>query len=919
MICAWLIGLRVVSAESADNPGILTRVWQSQDGLPSNVVRSLVQAEDGYLWVATAEGIARFDGFDFQLIEPEGNLRRTRLVFYRLFAGSGGDVFAATYQGGLFRVRDGCLQRILPNMRSPNPSIVSQVLEDSTGAVFFKRGAEFGRIEADNQVTGVELSESLDAEFQEDFKRQVAGGRAMSAGESPGLKDRMGRAWRVGAVGGLSFGNEGAAGESLDLPRYGKVYAVSEMLEDVEGNVWIASPVHGLARVRQRRIDVLEVSGAGGERAVSVLMQDKANVWWIANRSGGLTRWSPTEARFLEFTNRPVAALFEDSQSRLWGASRDGSVFRYENGEFVRQFTKTEVPSKVRSITEGANGVLWFGGTQGLASLTDETVRRFGEEDGVADYDLTVVHPFPGGKIMAGTTNGAVILGDARGFKTLALPELTQHKWVSGIHCVSEKETWVTTLGGGFYLWDGAQWTCFDVNDGLPDSRLTCVVDDGKGYIWLGSLGGVIRASRRELLAKARDESAPVQWLRLDHSDGMPSRECIGGFQPAGWLGSDGLIWFPTGNGVARVKPGLIEMGKVAPPVYLHSVRANGVEHAGMRETVTTEPGRARLEFRFVGLSLGSPEKVTYRARLAGLDDSWRELGNQRVAAFEAVPPGKYTFEVMAVNGDGLRSAVPARIPVLIRPHIWQSAWFYLSVWVFIVLSAVAVGWAAARVRMKRRIDSLKLRNAREAERSRIARDLHDDLGASLTEISILAALAAEDAGQTALHPALDQLSIKAKHAVGSLDEIVWAVNPREDTLRSLIDYISAFTREFLDIARISLRTDIARDIPDLSLGAPQRHSVFLAIREVLNNIVKHSGASEVQLLVRLSEDMLHLEIQDNGQGFDLEYASAGNGLGNLRMRMREAGGDCKIETSRRKGTVVFFSLPLPQLYKPVL
>jgi signal transduction histidine kinase len=134
-----------------------------------------------------------------------------------------------------------------------------------------------------------------------------------------------------------------------------------------------------------------------------------------------------------------------------------------------------------------------------------------------------------------------------------------------------------------------------------------------------------------------------------------------------------------------------------------------------------------------------------------------------------------------------------------------------------------------------------------------------------------------------------------------------------------LIDYISAFSREFLDIARIGLRTDIARDIPDLSLGAPQRHSVFLAIREVLNNIVKHAGATEVLLEVELVEEVLCLRIQDNGRGFDLEYASSGNGLENLRMRMREAGGECEIQTSRRSGTSIILSLPLPRLSKPVL
>lgn len=915
--------MRAGAAEVAAPAGVLVRVWQSQDGLPSNVVRSMVQASDGYLWVATAEGVARFDGFEFELIEPEviapeGGLRRYRLAFSRLFATRGGDVWAATYQGGIFRVEQGRLRRILDNVRTPNPPVVTQLVEDAGGSVFFKRGPEFGRISAAGALSQVTPSADLLRSFEDDLGQQLAGGRVVDPGGRAVLRERTGRVWTAGAGGGLTVTTEGGPPVPVELPQRGQAYAVNELLEDREGNVWVASPVNGLIRVRHARVDMLDTNQGQNERAVSALLEDHAGTWWIANRRGGLNRWTPGESRYFELSaSRPAAALFEDRGSRLWVASRDGTVFHYDDGVFQPQFSKTRIPSKVRSITQDSQGTLWFGGTQGLASRSGETVRRFGKADGVGDLDVTVIQPFPGGGVIAGCTAGTVLFGGGRGFATIAAPEVLKHQWISGILPVSASETWVSTLGSGLYLWDGKKWFGFDADAGLPDSRLTCVLDDKKGHLWLGSLGGIIRADRGQLLARARGADAAVQWLRLDHTDGMPSRECIGGFQPAGWRAKDGLLWFPTGSGIARVRPDLVELNKTAPPVYLQAVRANGILLPGGTGPVITEPGRARLEFRFVGLSLGAPEKVTYRARLAGLDDSWRELGTQRVASFEAVPPGKYTFEVIAVNGDGLRSPAPARIAVVIEPRFWETAWFYLSVGALILLVATGTGWVAARIKLKTRIHLLKIRNARESERSRIARDLHDDLGASLTEISILAALAAEDAAKTPLQPALDQLSVKAKHVVGSLDEIVWAVNPREDTLRSLVDYIAAFAHEFLDIARIPLRLDVARDIPELRLVTSQRHAVFLAAREALNNIVKHSGATEVQLAIHLSEHALEIRIADNGCGFDLEYAT-GNGLGNLKLRMHDAGGDCRIETHRTRGTSVFLTLPLLAPAKPV-
>ena len=911
-------GVMAVAARA----GPLVRVWQSQDGLPGNVVRSVVQASDGYLWVATAEGLARFDGFEFESIDSASEFSRHRFAFSRLFACSGGRVFAATYQGGLFGVSAGKLTRIVANINEPLPRQVSQLFEEAGGTVLFKRGGEISRIAANGTISPVPASEDLEQAFAADLTRRIAGGRGSDGNNGVVLHDRMGRVWSASGTGGLTVSEEGEAVVKVDLPLGGRGFVVNELLEDNEGNLWAATHVSGLVRVRLARVELLDPSAGEGEPAVSALLEDHAGTWWIANRSGGLHQWQAGEVRHVGLTKsrypRPAAALFEDQSMRLWVASQDGSVFRMDEGTFQAQFTTTQVPSKVRCITQDATGVLWFGGSQGLATLTGDTVHPISAEDGAAGLDLTVVKTFPGGNIIAGSTSGKVLLGDARGMHTIAEPETMKHRWISGILPVSATETWVSTLGSGLFLWDGASWQAFDASDGLPEARLTCVLDDLNGHLWLGSLGGIIRVERRELLARRMRPESVVHWLRLDHTDGLLSRECSGGFQPAGWRAQDGVLWFATGSGVARVRPASVAPNQVAPPVYVQSVRANGKVEPAASGTLTTTPGRARLEFRFVGISLSAPEKVTYRARLAGLDNGWRELGNQRVAAFEAVPPGRYTFEVMAINGDGLHSASAARMCVVIPPRFWETAWFYVSAGGLVLLLAVGSGWVAARRRLKGRIQALKVRHARDGERTRIARDLHDDLGASLTEISMLAALAAEDAAHSALRPQLDQLSVKAKHIVGNLDEIVWAVNPREDTLHSLVDYLAAFAREFLDIARIPLRLDVAREIPAHSLTPTQRHGLFLVTREALNNIVKHAHATEVTLRIAVTDDILEIHVADNGRGFEPDEVLGGDGLGNLKQRMQQAGGECRIVSSRGNGSSVFLSFPLPGATKPV-
>ena len=917
-----LILLSLHLPAAAREQDLLVRVWQSEDGLPGNVVRSLVQSRDGYLWLATAEGIARFDGIGFEPIELDGQQRTNRFAFWRIYSTGNDDIWVSTFQGGLFRIRNGEFERVVPDTRTPRPPLVTQLLEDARGEVFFKRGQEIHKIEGDGFVPVAAPSEVLLLLFATDQANQGKGGRRLVPSVPPTLADRNGQIWAADDSERLVVTGPGTSPTPVLLPNSNLPLSFNELLEDREGNIWIASPLSGLVRERLSRVDVLDRTGGLSDNAIFAVTQTKDGTWWLANRSGGLTKWTPDNAEPVEVVpggyHRSIGALYEDSRGVLWAGSRDGSIFSGQNGVFQPRFSKTQIPSKVRDIAEDASGTLWFGGSQGLASYAGEVVRQYGAGQGLPDVSISAMSVGKTSAIVFGTIDGRVFRGGPKGFKQLGGNGDLQHRWISAIHPASDNEVWAATLGSGLFLWNGKRWHHFGTDQGLPDDRLTSLIDDGRGQFWFGSLGGIIRASRKEILQRATDPAAPLHWLRLDRSDGLPSRECIGGYQPAGWQGQDGRLWFPTGSGIVRVKPELVEINRVAPPIYLRSVRMNGSQHEGGSPSIEAGPGRSRLEFRYVGLGYSAPEKITYRGRLIGLDDAWRELGTQRSAAYESVPPGRYTFEVMAVNGDGIPSEAPAAIRVLIRPHFWETGWFIAVSGLLVLSAAAGTGWLLARRRMKRRIQKLNIRNAREGERARIARDLHDDLGASLTEISILAALAAEDAESSPLHPSLDQLSTKAKNVVGTLDEIVWAVNPREDNLRSLVEYIAAFAREFLDIARIPLRSDVTRDIPEHPLGAPQRHGIFLAAREALNNIVKHSGATEVKLRIGIDTKLLEIRIEDNGRGFNPEYARGGDGLGNLDRRMQEAGGECRIETFPGQGTSIILSLPLFSQEKPV-
>lgn len=891
------------------------RNWQTEHGLPANLVRSIVQAADGHLWIATAECIARFDGIQFERIEPPADFPYPHTGKSRLFATSDGAVWFSSSKGGLLRIEGSSSKVVFPDHQAGEAPQFTQLMESPAGGIVALRGNEVWRITA----KGTEQLNPPDpadlAALRADAEKRSREGRIGPDGIAGSLRDRSSSVWSVSSDGVLTVTSPEGFKRGISQQKVSPDFQVTEMLEDREGNIWVATALNGLGLFREDRVEIVNAAAGLSEGAVLAVLEDSRGSVWLGNRGGGVDRI--TEGRIEHFNlpdgneKRQVSALYEDRDGRLWAASVDGPVFRWRDTRFEAHMTEDTVPEKINAIHHDSRGTVWFGGQLGLMRSSGRRVSSVRAEAGFPGGEVTAMAGGTAGELWLGTSQGCVLRDMDGRLATIATPGDLSYGKVSGILVSAVDQVWVTTLGAGLFLHDGKRWHRFDKAQGLPDSRLTQVIDDRMGHLWLGSTGGILRVSREDLLARSREPDSPVHWLRMDRSDGLPTRECIGGHHPAGWRFGDGSIWFPTNLGVVRVDPSRTMVNRTPPPVFMRSVSADGVVHKITGKTLRLGPGRTRLEFLYHGLSFSSPEKVNYRTRLVGLEDTWRGVGTQRLTTYEAVPPGKYRFEVLAMNGDGLQSPTVAAVDVEVKPHFWETGWFLIQASLYVILLAGGVGWLIARGRLKRRIALLKIRNTREVERARIARDLHDELGASLTEIALLADLGAEQAEGSAFQKHLDELSHKARLLGLTLDEIVWAVNPREDTLASLLDYLASFATEFLDRAGITLRMNIATGMPDLPLDATVRHSVFLAVREAFNNIVKHSEAKSAWLDASLTDNRLEILVQDDGKGVDDYALSRGHGLQNFHIRMQTCKGEASVTNRRGGGTVVRFLVPV--------
>ena len=452
--------------------------------------------------------------------------------------------------------------------------------------------------------------------------------------------------------------------------------------------------------------------------------------------------------------------------------------------------------------------------------------------------------------------------------------------------------------------------------------------DDGLGYFWVSSHVGIMRLSKRELNQCADGQLQSVNCLSFGKGDGLPTLEFSGGLQPAGCKTADGRLWFASNKGVVVVDPKNVKLNALAPPVVIEALQVDGKAMAGLagqaaNRPLRIPPGRHRLEFVYTGLSYTAPEKVRFRYRLEGLDSEWTEAGGKRSASFDYVPPGQYAFHVLACNDAGVWNEAGAMVAFVLLPHFWQT-WWFATVAGTVVLAAVAAGvWLDARRRMRRKIQRLEREQAVERERTRIAQDIHDDLGASLTRITMLSQSARSELNNSPQAATqVDQICATARELTRSMDEIVWAVNPRHDSLDSLAVYLGKFAQDYLRAAGIRCRLNMPEDLPPWPVTAEARHNLFLALKEALHNVVKHSDGNEVRVTLAWRTKAIVLSVQDNGRGFtpglpahgdpgDPDRIEAGHGITNMKLRLAEIHGTCEIQSAPKTGTTVIFDVPV--------
>lgn len=355
------------------------------------------------------------------------------------------------------------------------------------------------------------------------------------------------------------------------------------------------------------------------------------------------------------------------------------------------------------------------------------------------------------------------------------------------------------------------------------------------------------------------------------------------------------------------------------PPIVIEAVSVDGQPQStnsfrtGPPQGVRVPRRKERLEIQYTSLNLAAPERARFKYRLEGHESAWTEVGDARVARYSSLPPGRYRFQVTACNEDGVWNQAGSTLAIIVEPPIWRTWWFLTTTAVVVLGSIVGVVHYFSTQKLQRQLNTLKQKEALEKERARIARDLHDQLGANLTQVSLLGEMVESDKYSPQEVESLgEQIARTARDTTRALDEIVWAANPSNDTLEGLINYICKYAQEYLAVAGLRYRLDVPTHLPAVPVAPDVRHNVFLASKEAVTNIVRHAKASVAWIRLNLQPGHFTLEIEDNGRGLAGVDEKAGrNGLCNMRKRMEDIRGEFSIGTAPGGGTLVRLTVPI--------
>jgi ligand-binding sensor domain-containing protein len=845
------------------------RRYTTRDGLSEDTVSALLEDRDGSLWVGTFRGgLNHFVGGRFATVSTRDGLSNDEIR--ALYQDEEGALWIGTRGGGVNRWRDGRVVAWTTSNGLSNDQVTS-LAGDGSGGVWIgtRKGLDRwsgGRIAVMTDRDGLSNDEVISLE-----------------------RDRDGVLWIGTVTGGL---NRLAGGHAASLTKQEGLPddTVLAILEDEEGNLWVGTD-GGLSRLRAGPfLPVGTLEGLPSDDVRPVLQTSNGELW-VGTRGSGLSRRVGSSWRtYTQSDGLPsdrVWALHEDLAGDLWAGTK-GGLARFHAGRWTA-FTAAQglAADLVFAITSDAAGDLWIGTVGGLSRFRDGKFTKFGTADGLTNERVYALLEGSDGSLWIGTAGGGLDrMKDGRIAPAIPASE------APFIFALAEEPGGAILAGTGNHglaRLSGGRLTRIGKAEGLFDDTVYTILDDGRGFLWMSSNRGVFRVSREEIARFAAGTSRHVHSDVFGTADGMRESECNGGFQPAGWRGRDGTLWFPTVAGLVSVDPGRVAGARREPTVRLEEVFA-GAERLSPGKPSQLAPGRDRLEFRYTGIDFHSPGAVRFRYRLAGYDSDWIDAGDRRAAYYTNLPAGTYRFQIAASSGGG-RWVETRPYEITLQAHFYRTPWFAALVGISVLLGLAAVH--RTRLRSARLASELATARLEVLESQLQPHFLFNTLNLMLPLVQ-----RDPDSAVSTIVKLGDLLRASMRRDAATLV-------PLHRELDLLEAYLDIQKLRFAD--RLQTRIDVDPDL--LDAGVPP-----FILQPFIENAIKHGVARRskptlIELSVRREGDRLRLTVSntlgDSGAA-ESGLSSLGLGLPNARERLALVyGRDWSLSQTRTPGRFV--------------
>ena len=941
--------------------------YTTKDGLLSNRILTMMQDSRGYLWIGTADGVSVFDGVTFKNYTPADGLAGSYVTSIIESKKAPGTMWIGTLDGGLCMFANGTFRKIDLGTSSTQVfslmedlegtlwcgtnDLVLQVREDTVTPFhreLIPRG-ETGIVEGSDSLVYIASQMAL---FVHSNRSGVL--RPIDLDLTRGVllaginKDTKGDVWGASTDSTVYH----FRGAMLLEKRHIGTRSNYPMVFDNDDELWFGGvfriPLNQLAGGRP--IHYTTENGLPGGIVYPLLVDSEDNIWF-GSWDNGLVKLAEKDiVSFPAKIHDSKNAVIADDHGRLWGLAVDG-VYEYwlaSDGSWHQTRHLIGPPSNPLlhgSTGAFAHGYLWIGcndrtikGYRVRAShptmpSSMTLVRTISFKQRLFTEDLFGVHSDRDNNlwcVIGNTLEVVDVSGEPRVIRRIASPPLPSNAFVNSLWKDRRGNVWIGEYNLGLFLLPyGSSHDDtvmhFTTKNGLPDNSIRSITEDRDGRVWIGTrFGGLaVYEDGKFTTISTKDgllsnhirgmacDSTGTMWLGTslgpmyintrDNKRFGWNNELLGIRANACGVHAQGFLWFATSNGLTLYQHSKHRLNTNAPPVYITSFTVNGQSFdVGSPAALSYQQNNCVIGF--VGISLRDESAVRYQYRLQGVDTSWGSPTSQRSVTFATLSPGTYAFEVKAINADGITSAAPAAVSFTIHPPFWQRWWFIA----LCVLAAAGVGYALYRYRIEKLLEVERLR-------TRIASDLHDDIGSGLTRIAILSDMALKQSTQdeVSADSPMRTVGFVARELHEVMTDVVWAIGPEREGSGSPLRRIKVFATEMCEGAGVALRFSADEKLDQMVLTPQVRRAVLMIGKEAITNVVRHAMCTEVLVNLGASEKFFRISVEDNGKGFATGNLPRMSGLVNMQRRAEKAGGSLKVLSTPGSGTRVEAHIPL--------